>query len=128
MEKRIGTIKDLKPGKYVIIDDAPCKVAGVTHSKPGKHGGAKARLDAIGVFDNQKRTLMGPVDSNVEIPIIEKKKGQILNLIGDSVQVMDMGSYETFELPIPEDMKGKLSSGMEIMFIEWAGRRLISQP
>jgi translation initiation factor 5A len=126
MEKKIGSTKELKPGKYVIIDDAPCKVVGVTHSKPGKHGGAKARVDAIGIFDNQKRTLMGPVDNNVEIPIINKKNGQVLNVIGDNVQVMDMASYETFELPIPEDMKGQLSSGMEIMFLECMGRRLIT--
>jgi translation initiation factor 5A len=127
MEKKIGSTKELKPGKYVIIDDAPCKVVGVTHSKPGKHGGAKARIDAIGIFDNQKRTLMGPVDNNVEIPIINKKNGQVLNVVGDSVQVMDMASYETFDLPIPEEMKGQLSSGMEIMFMECMGRRLITR-
>jgi translation initiation factor 5A len=127
MEKKIGSTKELKPGKYVIIDDAPCKVVGVTHSKPGKHGGAKARVDAIGIFDNQKRTLMGPVDNNVEIPIINKKNGQVLNIVGDNVQVMDMSSYETFELPIPEEMKGQLSSGMEIMFMECMGRRLITR-
>jgi translation initiation factor 5A len=127
MEKKIGSTKELKAGKYVIIDDAPCKVVGVTHSKPGKHGGAKARIDAIGIFDNQKRTLMGPVDNNVEIPIINKKNGQVLNVVGDSVQVMDMSSYETFDLPIPEEMKGQLSSGMEIMFMECMGRRLITR-
>jgi translation initiation factor 5A len=127
MEKKIGSTKELKPGKYVMIDDAPCKVVGVTHSKPGKHGGAKARIDAIGIFDNQKRTLMGPVDNNVEIPIINKKNGQVLNVVGDSVQVMDMASYETFDLPIPEEMKGQLSSGMEIMFMECMGRRLITR-
>lgn len=127
MEKKIGSTKELKAGKYVMIDDAPCKVVGVTHSKPGKHGGAKARIDAIGIFDNQKRTLMGPVDNNVEIPIINKKNGQVLNVVGDNVQVMDMSSYETFELPIPEEMKGQLSSGMEIMFMECMGRRLITR-
>jgi translation initiation factor 5A len=70
---------------------------------------------------------MGPVDNNVEIPIINKKNGQVLNVVGDSVQVMDMASYETFDLPIPEEMKGQLSSGMEIMFMECMGRRLITR-
>lgn len=127
MEKKIGTIKELKEGKYVIIDGEPCRVVGVTHSKPGKHGGAKARLDAIGIFDNQKRTLVGPVDSNVEIPIISKKTAQVLTVVGDTAQLMDMSTYETFELPVPEDMRGQLSEGVEVMYMECMGRRLITK-
>ena len=125
MEKKVGTIKELKEGKYVIIDGEPCKVVGITHSKPGKHGGAKARLDAIGVFDNQKRNMMGPVDSNIEIPIINKKNAQVLNVVGDNAQLMDMATYETFELPVPEEMKGQISEGVEVMYMECMGRRLI---
>ncbi|MBN2015017.1 MAG: translation initiation factor IF-5A [Candidatus Altiarchaeota archaeon] len=125
MEKKIGTIKDLKEGKYVIIDNEPCRVVGVTHSKPGKHGGAKARLDAIGIFDGQKRNLMGPVDSNVEIPIINKKNAQVLNVIGGTAQLMDMTTYETFELPVPDELKGQLAEGIEVLYMESMGKRLI---
>jgi len=61
MSKQIGTIKDLKEGKYVIIDGEACRVSKITKSKPGKHGGMKARLEAVGIFDDQKRNIMGPV-------------------------------------------------------------------
>ena len=49
-------VKDLKEGKYVIIDDEACIIKSITKSKPGKHGAAKARIEAIGLFDGQKRS------------------------------------------------------------------------
>jgi len=127
MEKRIGTMKDLKEGKYVVIDNEPCRVVKVVHSKPGKHGGAKARIDAIGLFDGQKRTLMGPVSQNVEIPMINKRTAQVLNIIQDRANLMDMETYETFELPIPEELRDKLTDGKEILYMESMGKRKILQ-
>jgi len=127
MSKQIGEIKDLKEGKYVIIDGEACRITKITKSKPGKHGAMKARIEAIGIFDNQKRNLMGPIDQKVEIPIIKKETAQVLNVIGNTAQMMDMSSYETFELEIPDDFKGKLSQGQEVMYMEALGKRKIIQ-
>lgn len=127
MEKRVSEMKDLKVGKYVIIDNEPCRIVDVVHSKPGKHGGAKARIDAIGLFDNQKRGIMGPVDMNVEVPVINKRNAQVLNVIGNRVQLMDMESYETFELEKPEDFEGELIQGANVVYMEVMGRRKIMQ-
>lgn len=127
MEKRIADMKDLKVGRYVMIDNEPCKVSSVAHSKPGKHGGAKARVDAVGIFDGQKRSLMGPVSQRVEIPIVNKKTAQVLNIIGDRIQLMDMENYETFELEKPSDLEGNLSEGVSVVYIEIMGRRKILQ-
>ncbi len=126
-EKRIVQVKELKEGKYLIIDGAACKIVAIAHSKPGKHGGAKARIDAIGLFDNQRRTLMGPVDGNAEIPIINKKTAQVLNIIGDNVQLMDMETYETFELPKPDDLTGELKAGGNVLYMEVMGKKKMLQ-
>jgi len=114
MATKTSTLKGLKPGHYIVIDDEPCKVTDITLSKPGKHGSTKARLEAVGIFDNRKRTLLKPADSAVQVPIIEKKKGQIISVGGDFVQIMDMEDYSTFEATIPDEMKGKLEAGAEI--------------
>jgi translation initiation factor 5A len=127
MEKKIAELRDLKVGKYVIIDNEPCKVSSVTHSKPGKHGGAKARVGAIGIFDGQKRNLLGPVSQKIEVPIINKKTAQVLTIIKDSVQLMDMETYETFELEIPEDLKGSLKEGVNVLYMEAMGKKKILQ-
>lgn len=118
-------IKSLKPGKYVIIDDEPCKVIKVTTSKPGKHGGAKARLEAVGLMDGKRREIVKPGGATVDVPIIEKLKAQVLSVSGNSVQLMDMQDYETFECAIPEELEGKLFEGQEIVYWKMMGRKLL---
>jgi len=108
----------LKVGSYVIVDGEPCRIVDYSKSKPGKHGSAKARIVAIGVFDGAKRTLVKPVDAQVEVPIIDKRSGQIISLLPNAVQVMDLENYQVFESPVPEeeDIKSRLASGVEIEY------------
>ncbi|KPV61516.1 MAG: Translation initiation factor 5A [Candidatus Bathyarchaeota archaeon BA1] len=107
----------LKVGSFVLIEDEPCRIVDYAKSKPGKHGSAKARVVAIGVFDGVKRSFVKPVDSQVEVPIIEKRTGQILALLPTSVQVMDLETYEVFEAPLPEEeIKSRLASGVEVEY------------
>jgi translation initiation factor 5A len=107
----------LRVGSYVVVDKEPCRIVNYSKSKPGKHGSAKARVVAIGVFDSVKRSFVKPVSSQVEVPIIEKKGGQVIALLPSAVQVMDLETFEIFETPIPdEDFKNKLGSGVEVEF------------
>jgi translation initiation factor 5A len=122
-----SSMKNLQPGKYCIIDDEPCRVLSVTTSVPGKHGGAKARLEAVGIFDNRRRSVVKPADTEVEIPIVEKKVGQLVAIAGETAQVMDMETYETFDAPIPEELKGKVVQGQEVVYWILMGRKMIMQ-
>jgi len=113
----------LRVGSYIILDGEPCRIMDYAKSKPGKHGSAKARIVAVGVFDEAKRTLVKPVDAQVEVPIIEKKGGQVIALLPGAVQVMDMETYEVFEAPFPEEeLKSKLASGVEVEYWRILGR------
>ena len=123
--KQQTEIKTLKEGKFVIIDDEPCTIVSVQHSKPGKHGAAKARIDAIGIFDGQKRSIVNPVDTKIYIPIVERKSAQVLSIAGNTAQLMDTGDYTTFELPIPEELKDKVKQGEEISYISALGKMKI---
>jgi len=122
-----SSIKNLQPGRYVVIDDEPCKVLDVTHSVSGKHGGAKARLEAIGLFDNKRRSVVKPADAEMEVPIIEKKVGQVVAIAGNNAQIMDMTDYETFELPIPEELKNKIAQGKEVSYWIIMGRKIMME-
>jgi translation initiation factor 5A len=126
--KEMAEVRELKVGRYVLIDEEPCKIMSISTSKPGKHGEAKARIEAVGIFDETKRSVVHPVKHKVGIPIIDKRSAQILALIGaDVVQLMDMETYETFEMPIPEDMKGQLVPGKEILYLQAMGKRKITR-
>ena len=105
MSKKPSEVKSLKVGKYVIIDDEPCKVLSISTSSPGKHGAAKARIDARGLFDDQKRTIVKPVNARIDVPILDKRKGQVLSVSGSEVQLMDLESYETMDIPNPDNIE-----------------------
>ena len=108
----------LKVGSYVIVEGEPCRIVDYSKSKPGKHGSAKARIVAIGIFDGAKRTLVKPVDAQVEVPIIDKRSGQVIAMLPNAIQVMDLENYQIFESPLPEeeDVKSKLTSGVEVEY------------
>jgi translation initiation factor 5A len=120
--KELTEVRMLKEGKYVIIDDEPCQIMSITTSKPGKHGAAKARMEGIGVFDSQKRTAVHPVTTKIYVPIIKRKSGQVLALMGDTAQIMDLEDYSTIELKIPEDMQDRIEPGKEMPFLHYEGK------
>mgnify|MGYP000739965084 CR=1 FL=1 len=125
MSWRDVEVRELKVGGYMVIDDEPCRIVEMTTSKPGKHGEAKARIVAIGVFDGQKRSIVYPVKHKVKVPIIEKKEAQILAVMGDEVQLMDSETFETFELKIPENLKDQIAPGKTVQYWEALGKRAI---
>lgn len=117
----------IKVGSYVMVDDEPCRIVGYVKSKPGKHGSAKARVVAIGVFDNVKRTFVKPVSSQVDVPLIEKRSAQVLAMLPYTVQLMDLETYEIFEAlhPEDEDLKNKLANGIEVEYWRILGKTKI---
>lgn len=117
----------LKVGAFVVIDDEPCKIVQLDKSKPGKHGSAKVRIVGIGIFDGVKRTLVAPADARVEVPVVRKFTAQVIAMLPNSVQLMSLEDYSTFEVSIPEEeeLKGKLEPGVEVEVWEIMGRKKI---
>ena len=113
----------LKIGSYILLPVSdqptgePCRITEYDTSKPGKHGAAKARIVGMGVFDDQKRPHVGPVSMQVNVPLIDKRPGQIISMTDSNIQVMDMETFETIDVDmIDEEIKGKLEQGQEIEF------------
>jgi translation initiation factor 5A len=120
-------VGSLKIGQYVLIDGEPCKIVEFEKSKPGKHGSAKARIVGISAFTGQKKNLISPVDGKAEVPLIDKRTGQVLSISGNLLQVMDMENYQTFETPMPddEDLKKLMAAGIEVEYWSVMGRNMI---
>ena len=116
MATKMGSVGSLQKGNYVIIDGAACKVVDTQTSRPGKHGHAKVRLSAVGLIDEKKRVVVMPGHDNIEVPIVEKKSAQVLSISGDTANVMDSESYETFDLKIPEELKGQVVEGCNVLY------------
>lgn len=118
------SVGSLRVGGYMLVDDQACRIVGITKSKPGKHGAAKARIVAIGVFDGVKRSLVKPVDANAEVPMIDKRPGQVFSVSPNGIQIMDLETYEYVDAPFPEeeDLKAKLIVGTEIEYWKIMGQ------
>lgn len=114
-------MRDLKEGGYVMVDNEPCKILSIVKSKPGKHGEAKARVEVVGIFDGRKHSIVKPVTGTIQVPMILKKKAQVVAVQGDTVQLMDLENYEMFDLSIPEGKSFK--EGEEVVYMEVEGRR-----
>ncbi len=109
-------IKELKPGNYVMDEDEPCKIVDIVISKPGKHGATKARVECVGLFDGRNRSIMKPAADTLLVPMINKRRGQVLSVNGNIAQLMDMEDYSTFDVNIPSDIKVKVEPGKEINY------------
>ncbi|MBE6503840.1 MAG: translation initiation factor IF-5A [Methanobrevibacter sp.] len=125
MSTKVVEIKTLKVGKYIVLGGEASKITSYTTSSPGKHGAAKARIEAVGIFDNQKRSLVKPVDNKVDIPIIDKRLGQVISIQGSNVQIMDMENYDTIDLPMPDELKDDIVEGIEVEYIVAMGNMKI---
>jgi translation initiation factor 5A len=127
---RPAELGSIKEGSYIIIDDEPCKVVNREHFKPGKHGSAKVRLVAISLFTGSKKSYVAPAESRVDIPMIDKRSGQVTSIMDGTVQIMDLATFEVVEMPKPTaeemaDLSGTLGPGVEVEYWAMMGRNRI---
>jgi len=122
----------LKIGSYILLPVSdqptgdPCRITEFDTSKPGKHGSAKARIVGVGIFDGQKRPHVGPVSQQIHVPLIDKRAGQIISIVGSKIQVMDSESFETIDVDmIEEELEGTLQQGDDLEYWNVMGRTKI---
>ncbi len=106
----------LKPGRYIVIEGIACKVSKMDISKPGKHGHAKCRVEAVGLIRGEKKVVVLPGHDKVDSPLIEKRSAQVLSIHNEVANVMDEENFETFDLNIPEELEEKIEAGTKILY------------
>ena len=118
---------NVQKGSSIILEGVACKVVDVEISKPGKHGHSKVRVSAVGLIDEKKRIVVMPGHDNIEVPIIEKRTAQVLSVKGDTANVMDSETYETFDLKIPDEFKGQVVEGSSVLYWTILNEKVIKQ-
>jgi translation initiation factor 5A len=127
MVSKLVNAAELRKGSAIMIDDAPCIVQRIDISKTGKHGHAKARIEAVGIVDNKKRILVKPGHEKFGVPQIEKKKGQVLSVLEDKASIMDIESYETLEAKIMDEVKGEVKEGSQVEYWVIEGQLIVKR-
>ena len=118
MSFRMAKVGELKVGSYAIINGEPSRISQVTKSKPGKHGSAKFRCTAISLFDGRKQSYVASTDTNIQVPMVDKRSGQVISMTPANVQLMDLENYDMMDVAIPtdEDIAGALEAGKEVEY------------
>jgi translation initiation factor 5A len=117
---------DAKVGINIMVDGIACTVKSMDVSKTGKHGHAKCRIECVGIINNQKKVFVVPGHERFEVPLIEKKKAQVL-AVGEKMSVMDLESFETIEVECPEEMRNELREGDNVEYWDVEGQKVIKR-
>ncbi len=130
-EVKLAHAGSMKKGSYLLIDGSPCVVKAEPQvSRPGKHGHAKVRIRAMDIITGSMKEIVKPGHDNVEVPVINKKKGQVLSVDGDIAEVMDMETFENHnvDLKIADDeVKDLVQAGQTIIFWQVMNKIIIKQ-
>ena len=115
-ETKLKSAGSLQKGNYVVIEGAACVVTDIKISRPGKHGHAKCNIMAVGMLDDKKRNIVMPGHDQIDVPVIAKNNAQVLSRTENKCNVMDMESFETFDLDIPEELNEELKEGDTVVY------------
>ncbi len=116
-----------KTGTSIIIDGEAYTVRSNDISKTGKHGHAKCRIEAIGIIINKKKVIAVPGHERFEVPLITKNKGQVLSMNENTASIMDLESFETLDVPFPDDLKDDLAEEKQVEYWDVEGKKVIKR-
>jgi len=114
-----------KVGTTIMLEGEAYTVRSNDISKSGKHGASKCRIEAVNVITGNKKVMACPGAERFEVPMIEKKKAQVLSVSNDSASVMDLESYETIELHYLPELKEQLAAEKQVEYWDIEGKKII---
>jgi translation initiation factor 5A len=123
----MAEIGKLKEGRYIVINGEPHIISNMQKSAPGKHGHAKYRVEAKNMFTGNKTVIVMTAHAHIEVPNLRKQKANVLSVSGTSAQIMDMETYETFDLEIPEELQAQVEAGKIILYWQIMGKKIMKE-
>jgi translation initiation factor 5A len=118
-EARVGT-NMIEDGNFYTIKKMDV-------SKTGKHGHAKCRIEAQNMFTGNKKIFLIPGHDKIEVPLVNKNKGQVLSITEDHASIMDLESFETIDITIPAELTGQLSENDNVEYWDIEGALLLKR-
>jgi len=116
-----------KSGSVIMIDGEAYTVRSNDKSKSGKHGAAKCRIEAIGVFSDKKKILAVSGAERFDVPLIEKKKAQVLSVGEGTASIVDLESYETIDVAFGEELKDAIAVEKQVEYWDVEGEMIIKR-
>lgn len=125
MVLKIINATEARTGTVILVDGEPLAVRSNDISKTGKHGHAKCRMEAVGVFSGKKKVITVPGHERFDVPEVVKRKAQVLNVSGDMASIMDLENYETISVSFDEELRDRLATDQQIEYWTIEGKQKI---
>ncbi len=128
MVLKIINATEAKVGTNILLDGEPYTIKKIDISKTGKHGHAKARIEAVGIINGNKKVFVVPGHDKLEVPKVDKRKGQVLSKSDGKVSIMDLESFETLEIDCPDkELFDSLEENGNCEYWNIEGKKLIKR-
>lgn len=127
MVLKIINATEAKAGTSLIIDGEPYTVKKIDISKTGKHGHAKCRIEATGMIHENKKVMVVPGHERFEVPLVNKKKAQVLSVGSNSLSVMDLESFETIDVPCSEEIRSQVEANSNVEYWDIEGEKIVKR-
>jgi len=122
----MGGVKQLRQGNHIMHKGFPHRVLKNQIVVTGTHSHTKNRLELQNIFTGQKDTVTLSPHFNVEEVDIIRKLGQIIAKSQNSVQIMDMNSFETLDAEVDDELKSQAEVGQSVTYVDFDSKiRLI---
>ena len=127
MVSKVIEATEMRLGTFLLLDVVAHQVKKMDVSKTGKHGHAKVRFEAVSAITGKKKVSVVPGHDKFEVPMIDKRQGQVLSIAGETASLMDNESFENLDLVIPEDLQGLVVEGGTVEYWDIEGDTLIKK-
>ncbi len=120
---------NVKCGMNIIIDGTACSVKNIDISKSGKHGASKCRIEAIGIIDDKKKIIAVPGSERFEVPMIEKRRAQVLGINKETgiANIMDLETFESSDIKIAADLIEGIVENQNVEYWDVDGKKIIKR-
>lgn len=127
MVLKIINATEAKQGVNILIDGSAYIIKNVDISKTGKHGSAKCRIEALGILSGQKKILVVPGHERFEVPMVDKRKAQVLSVHDGKVNAMDLENFETIDIPCDPEIIGTLEENSTVEYWDVEGDKIVKR-
>jgi translation initiation factor 5A len=127
MVAKIIGATEARVGTNIIYEGEFYTVKKMDVSKTGKHGHAKCRIEAVNMFTESKKIFVIPGHDKLEVPMVNKNKAQVLSISDHKASVMDLESFETIEVNVPEELKDEIVENDNIEYWDVEGNLILKR-
>ena len=118
----MGDLRGLRKGNCVLYNNAPHILKNIEFVVCGTHCHTKAKLEMENLFTGKKVITDMSLHENLQEIGIIRKSAQVLSKSDNSVQIMDLVDFNTYDASIDPELLAKVNENDEVTYVQWESK------